>query len=447
VLENSDASSVIAAITALVAVDVTHSDEVQLAAACRTARRVRAWLDAFDAAAARRSEQLKATGHGRGAETMLTRNGRVTARQARQTIRRAEALGAAPALAAALEAGALSAGHVDAFAAAARRAGPNGRAALADRQRGLAALAATESPEEFAVACRRVAVLADDEGGVGEADRQRRATRLHRWHDEATGMYRLAGAFDPELGVRIWRAIDHAVAANYPAHQRPDTTPDGPDAGDHLAALALADLITAAFTDQTGSTPPAEAAPTPSSGTPPSPSSTASALFRRPPRGEFTVVIDYETLLAGLRDASIVEVDPGGVPLPVATLRRLACEAGLLPAVLSSDGVVLDVGRAKRLATADQRRALRVMYPHCAIDDCQTIFDHCDVHHLDPFHADDRNGETNLNRLLPLCHRHHHAAHEGHWQLHLHPTTRLLTVTLPDGTTHTHPPPRAKPAA
>jgi hypothetical protein len=31
--------------------------------------------------------------------------------------------------------------------------------------------------------------------------------------------------------------------------------------------------------------------------------------------------------------------------------------------------------------------------------------------------------------MLPLCSRHHHAAHEGGWQLHLEPQTRILTVT------------------
>ena len=160
----------------------------------------------------------------------------------------------------------MSAGHVDAFAAAADRASPAGRAALVDQQQSLAGRAAAQSPEEFGVACRRIVALADDDGGVGEFERQRRATRLRRWIDDGTGMFRLAGEFDPELGVRLWRAIDHAIASNYPAGQHPDSTPDGPDAHDHLAALALADLATAAFTDPT--TDPTPATATPASATP-----------------------------------------------------------------------------------------------------------------------------------------------------------------------------------
>ena len=483
-------SDVVAALGALVAFDVATADETALGRACGQARRVRGWLDAFDAAAARRSDELKQAGRGRGAESMLTRHGRLSQRQARHTTRRAGAIADAPALGDALAAGAVSAGHVDAFAAAADRASPAGRAALVDQQQSLASRAAAQSPEEFGVACRRIVALADDDGGVGEFERQRRATRLRRWIDDGTGMFRLAGEFDPELGVRLWRAIDHAIGTNYPAGQHPDSTPDGPDAHDHLAALALADLATAAFTDPTADPTPATA--TPASATPadsppagaapsdpaptgtdssadPAPATDASTaappradqptttprsagsaprpaggcVLRRPPRGEFSVVIDLDTLIHGLHERSIVEVDPGATTLPVETLRRLACEADLLPVVLDGHGVAVDVGRAKRLATADQRRALRAMYPGCAFSDCHVEFDHCQIHHLDPYAG--ANGATNLNRLVPLCDRHHHAAHEGHWQLHLDPITRILTVTLPDGTTHTHPPRRHRP--
>lgn len=41
-----------------------------------------------------------------------------------------------------------------------------------------------------------------------------------------------------------------------------------------------------------------------------------------------------------------------------------------------------------------------------------------------------------LDRLLPACTRHHHLAHEGGWQLELDPSTRELTVRLPDATLH-----------
>jgi hypothetical protein len=107
--------------------------------------------------------------------------------------------------------------------------------------------------------------------------------------------------------------------------------------------------------------------------------------------------------------------------------------------VLNGDGVVLDEGRKKRLATRAQRRALRAMYEHCGVDGCPVRAKHCEPHHLDGWSADE--GATNLDKLLPLCCQHHHAVHEGGWQIIMHPD-RSLTITLPDGTTLTSPPPR-----
>ena len=424
-----DESAVVAVLSGLVATDVSTACEAELGAAMRGLRRVRGWLDAFETAVAVRSEGLRQDGRGRGPESLLTRNARVSEQQARRTVRRAAVLSEAPAMRSALMIGAVSVGHVDAFTDATRRASPTGRAALVARQHTLAGLAATQSPEEFAHSCHRVTVLADADGGLGEFERQRRSCRLRRFVDEASGMFKLSGQFDPELGIRVWRAIDHTVAVNYPPEHRPETTPEGPEAADHLAALALADVISVAYHD-------VDKAPQDPSGP-----------MCRPPRGEFTVLADLRTLTDGLHERSIIEVDPGGVQLPVETLRRLACEADLLPVVLDGHGVAVDVGRSKRLATVNQRHALRAMYPSCAISECRTPFDHCEVHHLDPFGGVHGTGQTNLDALIPLCSRHHHAAHEGRWQLELDPTTRQLIVTLPDGPRHTHPPPRANPAA
>jgi hypothetical protein len=74
------------------------------------------------------------------------------------------------------------------------------------------------------------------------------------------------------------------------------------------------------------------------------------------------------------------------------------------------------------------------MYRTCGVGDCDVPFDRCEIHHLDEWDA--HHGETNLDRLIPACSRHHHLAHEGGWRLELDPTTRELTVLLADGTVH-----------
>ncbi len=100
-----------------------------------------------------------------------------------------------------------------------------------------------------------------------------------------------------------------------------------------------------------------------------------------------------ETLVSGLRDDSVCEFDDG-TDVPVATMRRLACDAHILPVVLGGDGVVLDVGRSRRLATDDQRRALRAMYRTCGIGTCDVSFDRCEIHHVDEWDA--HQGDTDL---------------------------------------------------
>jgi hypothetical protein len=143
------------------------------------------------------------------------------------------------------------------------------------------------------------------------------------------------------------------------------------------------------------------------------------------------VLIDLDTLRNGLHEHSISEA-ADGTPLPPATIRRLCCQADLIPAVLDGDGEVLDVGRAKRLATPAQRRALLSMYTTCAWPDCRVPIDRCEIHHPDDWL---HGGPTNLDNLVPACPGHHHLIHDGNWTLTLE-THRHLTITRPDGTTH-----------
>ena len=119
------------------------------------------------------------------------------------------------------------------------------------------------------------------------------------------------------------------------------------------------------------------------------------------------------------------------------TLRRMACCAEITPIIVGADGVHLELGRTTRLASREQRRALRAMYRGCAIPGCCVAWDYVVIHHVTWF----RNfGPTDIANLLPLCHKHHHLAHEGGWQLTLDPT-RNLTITKPDNTQMTTGPP------
>jgi hypothetical protein len=137
---------------------------------------------------------------------------------------------------------------------------------------------------------------------------------------------------------------------------------------------------------------------------------------------------DVSTLVVDRHDETICETD-SGAPVPVATMRRLACDADIMPIVLDGDGVVLDQGRAKRLATVEQRRAIEAMQRTCSHPDCNVTIDDCRIHHLDPW---SRGGSTDLHRMAPLCETHHHLVHEGGWRFDM-TTDRVATWIRPDG--------------
>jgi hypothetical protein len=151
---------------------------------------------------------------------------------------------------------------------------------------------------------------------------------------------------------------------------------------------------------------------------------------------ELLVLVDLETLRTGLHPGSVCETS-SGIPLPPATVRRLACEAMIIPLVMGGDSVPLDHGRARRLATRAQRRALRAAHRTCVVPGCTVAFDWCQIHHLRDWLL---GGVTDLADLAPLCHRHHHMVHEGAWTL-TWDHQRRATFLPPIVTARAHAPP------
>jgi hypothetical protein len=72
------------------------------------------------------------------------------------------------------------------------------------------------------------------------------------------------------------------------------------------------------------------------------------------------------------------------------------------------------VGRRSRLATAAQRRAVRLRDGGCVHPGCGAQVGWCDVHHIDAWSD---AGGTDLDNLVVVCRRHHVACHEGRWKL------------------------------
>jgi len=350
-------------------------------------------------------------------ESVVAEAANEPARDSARTVKRAATLALFPRFVKALEAGEIHPAHVDSLTNALANLPEAKQAGLVGDEDRLLDLACRRSPRRFDAAVRdKVHQLLSAEEATAQLARQRQAASLTLWIDKSTGMLRLRGQFDPERGSELIARIEAARQQLFPDPQQlPEGCPTDPsERDDHLRALALVQLLLD------------DAAP-----------------GWRP---EVLLVVDEPTVDGGFHDRSIIDVGVD-VELPIEAIRRLA-QRGRQVRVTMRDGVVTSVnartnlnrGRTKRLADVDQRRALRAMYPTCAVPDCPVRYRDCEIHHL---HDWDHGGPTNIDRLLPLCDCHHDAIHHRGMILELHPITRLLTVTYPDGTTTVTPPPYA----
>ncbi len=118
------------------------------------------------------------------------------------------------------------------------------------------------------------------------------------------------------------------------------------------------------------------------------------------------VTMTLESLLGGLKAAQL----DTGERITAGQARRMACEAGLVPAVLGGDSRVLDIGRKGRLFTDPQRIARIVEQATCEHPTCDVPAAFCHAHHRTPWAC---GGTTNKDDLQWLCPRHHTLAHQA----------------------------------
>ena len=266
-----------------------------------------------------------------------------------------------------------------------RRLAAEGRAADPQRQ----------GVDAFTRGCRDLATSIrarhDARSDVDDLEAQHAQSKISRWVDQTTGMHH-THIGDPHTDRQTWSAVQQARSRLRRRNQQTGNKPTR----DRLTVDALVDAVT-------------------SSGGPPA-------------RTGMVVHIDLSTLTGGHHDITLCETE-SGVPLPVDTVRRMACDADIILIVSNGDGVVLDEGRTKRLVTHQQRLAIEAVQATCSHPDCAVAIDDCRIHHLTPWAA---GGRTDLADMAPVCEPHHHLIHEGGWTLTMTPD-RTATWTRPDG--------------
>jgi hypothetical protein len=139
------------------------------------------------------------------------------------------------------------------------------------------------------------------------------------------------------------------------------------------------------------------------------------------PHLNFTTTLETLLGLAGSPAANLEFSDPASSKM----VERHACDGSLTRILLDSQGAVIEVGRAKRVISPPQYKALVARDQHCVWPGCDRPPSWTSGHHLVHWI---HKGETDLPNLVLLCYRHHWMVHEGGWQIARTDEGRILTV-------------------
>ncbi|RZS36860.1 uncharacterized protein DUF222 [Herbihabitans rhizosphaerae] len=127
-------------------------------------------------------------------------------------------------------------------------------------------------------------------------------------------------------------------------------------------------------------------------------------------RPHLAITISYEQL----RDQIGLGHGDFGALITPQTIRQIACDAGITPIVLNSEGKPLDVGREQRLVTATIRAALIARDKGCSFPGCDRPPEWTDAHHIIPWID---GGITSAELMTLLCRHHHTTIHQQDWEI------------------------------
>ncbi|GAA1402879.1 DUF222 domain-containing protein [Catellatospora coxensis] len=215
------------------------------------------------------------------------------------------------------------------------------------------------------------------------------ATRILTLVADRSGRVRVTGWLDTEAAAVVTAALDPLTrpgaldpAGHRPAENTHDMRTAGQRRADALTEICRRVLAAGELPDNGGDRP------------------------------QLVITVDYDGL-AARTGAGLLD---NGATLTPETVRRIACDAQVIPAVLGGDGQLLDLGRTRRLITGALRRALVLRDRGCAFPGCDRPPRWCQGHHIRHW-AD--GGPTDLDNAVLLCGHHHRVVHRDDWQVRL----------------------------
>ena len=141
-------------------------------------------------------------------------------------------------------------------------------------------------------------------------------------------------------------------------------------------------------------------------------SSKPSKLSKRS-KAKVVATSQYQDMADGTGGGTI-DTDSGRAVVPIETIRRWACDAGIHRLITAPDGTILDYGRQTRSVSDPLFDVLMLRDHGCRWAGCTIPAGLCDAHHA--LHWLD-DGETEPDNLVLLCWYHHHLLHEQHWSI------------------------------
>ena len=132
--------------------------------------------------------------------------------------------------------------------------------------------------------------------------------------------------------------------------------------------------------------------------------------------------------LDDLRDQIGVGYLPGTGTIPIADVRRIACDCKIIPVLLGSEGQPLNLGRTVRTATPAQRIALNERDKVCRHPDCHRPPADCEAHHV--WHWLD-GGPSDLDNMILFCRGHHTGHHKGDFTVAAHGDQQFTITKTP----------------
>lgn len=243
---------------------------------------------------------------------------------------------------------------------------------------GLVAVAVVSDPNFTARAAITILEKADPDGDLDDEPAAAKMEFSFGGRNIRTGLTPIKGQLDDHAVEVIKKALDGLAAPEPAADGTPDARPPG-NRRAHALIAALRGYLDAGCGPTHGGEKP-----------------------------HLTVVVQWDALTGLLSSGT---TDTGGRLSPAQT-RRLLCDAQIIPAVLGSDGEVLDIGRRTRVVPAGIRRAVALRDRGCIWHGCNRPAGWTDAHHVEHW-AD--GGATSYDNLVLFCPYHHAQIHRGEW--------------------------------